>query len=126
MATAARTTDLRTRSIADRVVRYALLVHDKEPRALVSLQGSLVITAIRCVLTYAIIPAMAPVVSWFGVVARPVSLALSLLAVGLAVHSLRRVWLADWPHRWPYTAFIVVVLAALGGVIAWDLRALLG
>lgn len=126
MATAERTSEPLTRSLADRVVRYALLIHDKEPRALVSLQGSLVITAVRCVLTYAIIPALAPVVSWLGVVARPISLTLSVLAVVLAVHSLRRVWLADWPHRWPYTAFIVVVLAALGAVIAWDVRALLG
>lgn len=126
MATLQTSLQTRPRSLPDRIVRSVLLLHNAEPRALVSLQGSLVLTAIRCVLTYAVIPALAPVVSWVGAVARPVSLAVSVFAAVLAIHSLRRVWLADWRHRWPYTAFILAVLVALGTVITWDVRALLG
>jgi hypothetical protein len=113
------------RSTADRIARQVLLVEGAAPKAVFELKGSLVLSAIRCVLTYALIPALAPVVSWAGVVARPVSLVLSVLATALAINSLRRVWLADYRHRWPYTAFILVVLALLGLVIVLDARAVL-
>jgi hypothetical protein len=114
------------RPLAERVARWVLRVEDREPRALMPLQGSLAISAIRCLITYAVIPALAPVVSWLGPLAAPLSLLLSVVAVVMAVTSLRRVWLADWSHRWPYTAFIGAVLVALAVLIALDVRALLG
>lgn len=114
------------RPVAERVARWVLRVEDREPRALMPLQGSLAISAVRCLVTYAVIPALAPVVSWLGPLATPLSLLLSVLAVAMAVTSLRRVWLADWSHRWPYTAFIGAVLLALGILIGMDLHALLG
>jgi hypothetical protein len=89
------------------------------------LKGSLAISAIRCVITYAIVPALAPIVSGFGLVATPLSLALAIAAGVMAVVSLRRVWLADWARRWAYTAFIVVVLVLLTVAAAFDVRALL-
>ena len=112
------------RSTADRIARWVLRVEDAQPRALVPLQGSLVVSAIRCVITYAVIPALAPVVSWLGPLATPLSIALSLAAIVMAVTSLRRVWLADWSRRWGYTVFAMVVVAALVVLAAIDLRTL--
>ena len=112
-------------SAAERLARQILRIDGLEPRALVSLKGSLVITAIRCVLTYAVIPAAASVVGWLGVLATPLSLLLSSLAVILAINSLRRVWLADWQYRWAYTAFIGLVVTILAVVIVFDVRTLL-
>ena len=112
------------RSTADRIARWVLRVEGAQPRALVPLQGSLVVSAIRCVLTYAVIPALAPLVSWLGPLATPLSLTLSLAAIVMAVVSLRRVWLADWARRWGYTAFAVAVIAALVVLTAIDVRAL--
>lgn len=103
-----------------------LLVEGADPKALMDLKGSLVISAIRCVLTYAIIPAMTPLISWSGAVATPVAIVLTLLAMGLAINSLRRVWLADWTYRWSYTAFIGLVLLLLGITLVFDVRSLLG
>ena len=113
------------RSAADRIARQVLLIEGAAPRAVFELKGALWISAVRCVLTYALIPLLAPVISWAGVVATPVALGLSVLAVLLSVNSLRRVWLADYRYRWPYTAFILVVLGLLAFVIVWDVRALL-
>lgn len=113
------------RSAADRIARSVLRIEGAQPRALVPLQGSLVISAVRCVLTYAVIPAAVPFVSWLGPLATPLSLALSLAAIVMAVTSLRRVWLADWSRRWAYTAFAVIVVAALVVLAVFDLRALL-
>ncbi|TVR34312.1 MAG: hypothetical protein EA388_09345 [Nitriliruptor sp.] len=113
------------RSVADRIARQVLLIEGADPKAVFEIKGALWISAIRCVLTYALIPLLAPIISWAGVVATPIALALSVLAVLLAVNSLRRVWLADYRYRWPYTAFILVVLGLLAFVIVVDVRALL-
>lgn len=113
------------RSAAERLARQLLRVEHAEPRALMPLKGSLVISAVRCVITYAIIPAMAPVVTGMGVVATPLAIVLSLVAGVMAVVSLRRVWLADWSQRWAYTAFIVVVVTLLAVTLVLDVRTLL-
>ncbi len=114
-----------SRSAADRIARQVLRIGDADPQALLSLKGSIWLSAIRCVIMYAVLPALAPVVGWIGVLARPLSIALVLAATVLSVHSLRRVWLADWEHRWAYTAFIGVVLLLLAVVLVFDIRALL-
>lgn len=119
------TLDSPPRSAADRLARRLLRIEGAEPRALMPLKGSLAISAVRCVITYAIVPAAAPLVTGLGGLATPISLVLSLLAAVMAVVSLRRVWLADWGARWGYTTFIVVVLTLLGVVIALDVRTLL-
>lgn len=114
------------RSPLDRVVRQALLIQDASPRAMFELRGSLVLSAVRCVLTYAIVPLVVPLIGWAGVLAAPLSLALSAVAIVLAVTSLRRVWWADYRHRWPYTAFIVAAVTLLTIVIVGDVRTILG
>lgn len=118
--------DPRRRSSLDRLMRQLLVIDDAAPRALFELKGSLVLSAVRCVLTYAVVPVVVPAIGWAGVLATPLSLALSLAAVVLAVTSLRRVWMADYRHRWAYTAFIAVAVGLLTAVIVADLRTLLG
>lgn len=117
--------ETRPRSAADRLARQLLRVEGAEPRTLMPLKGSLIISAVRCVITYAMIPALAPVISGFDMIATPLSLALAVAAGVMAVVSLRRVWLADWARRWAYTAFIAVVLVLLAVAAAFDVRTLL-
>ena len=112
------------RSALDRLVRQLLLIGDSSPRALFDLKGSMLLAGVRCTLTYLVIPLGAPVLGWLGVLATPLSLAMSLVAIGLAISSLRRVWMADYRHRWPYTAFIVTAVALLAVVVLGDVRAL--
>ena len=119
------TADDRSRSTADRIARQVLRIGDADPQALLSLKGSIWLSAIRCIIMYAVLPALAPLVGWIGVLARPLSIVLVLAATVLSIHSLRRVWLADWEHRWAYTAFIGLVLVLLSVVLVYDVRALL-
>ncbi len=112
------------RSALDRLVRQLLLIGDASPRALFDLRGSMLLAGVRCTMTYLVIPLGAPVIGWLGVLATPLSLAMSVVAIGLAVSSLRRVWLADYRHRWPYTAFIVTAVVLLVVVVVGDVRAL--
>lgn len=93
---------------------------------MVSLKGSLALSAIRCVLTYAILPALAPVFGFSAAVAAPIGIAVSVAAITLSIYSLRRVWLAEWTYRWSYTTFITVVVALLTWLLVLDVRTLLG
>ncbi len=112
------------RSPIDRLVRQLLLIGDASPRALFDLKGSMLIAGVRCTITYIIIPFGAPVIAWLGILGTPLSLVLSLLATVMAISSLRRVWMADYRHRWLYTAFIVVAVTLLVIVIFGDVRTL--
>jgi hypothetical protein len=114
-----------SRSAADRLARQVLRIGEADHQALLSLKGSIWLSGLRCIITYAVLPALAPVVGWIGVLARPLSVLLVLAAMVLSVHSLRRVWLANWAQRWAYTAFIGVVLVLLSIVLVIDVRALL-
>ncbi|GGI09277.1 hypothetical protein [Egicoccus halophilus] len=115
----------RQRSSAERIARAVLRVENTEPRALMPMKGSLVLSAIRCVITYVLIPALAPLISGINVLATPLSLLLSAVAGVMAVVSLRRVWMADWSGKWGYTAFAVVVLVLIVVVMAFDVGRLL-
>ncbi|WP_131104883.1 hypothetical protein [Ornithinimicrobium sufpigmenti] len=74
---------------------------------------SVVISALRCVVTYVVVPVLLPILSLGGWVAAPVGLALCAVAAVTGAISLRRFWRADHTHRWTYTAFIAVVFAIL-------------
>lgn len=117
------TTPHRRETSADRLVRQLLRIEDAAPRSIMSLKGSLIISAVRCILVYAVIPALVPLVGWLGVIAGPLSILMSLAAIGLSIYSLRRVWLANWQRRWAYTAFIAIVVVALIVMLVFDLRA---
>lgn len=104
------------------MARKVLLIGDADPQALLSLKGSLVLSAIRCVLVYAVLPLLAAVFGFSAEVAAPIGIAVSLAAIGLSIHSLRRVWLAEWGHRWAYTAFILAVLTMLVWFLVLDVR----
>lgn len=84
------------------------------------LRSSIVISGIRCVITYLLVPIATPIVGFMGVLAAPVSIALSLFAIVLGYNSMRRFWLADHRLRWRYTVFIVVVWALLAVGIGVD------
>lgn len=108
-------------SRADRLARRILRIEEEVPGALFPMRGSLVLSAVRCLVTYVAIPLLVPVFGWLTPLAAPVSLLLTVVAAVMAVTSLRRVWAANWAGRWGYTAFAVAVLVALAGLFVVDL-----
>jgi hypothetical protein len=114
------------RSRADEVARRILRIEDEVPGAVFPMRGSLMLSAIRCLVTYVAIPLLVPVFGWLTPIAAPLSLLLTVVAAVMAITSLRRVWAAHWSGRWAYTAFAVVVLGALAGLLVVDLTTLLG
>lgn len=89
------------------------------------LRSSIVISGIRCIITYLLVPIVTPIIGFMGAVAAPVSIGLSVLAIVLGYNSLRRFWLADHRLRWRYTIFIAVVWVLLAIAIVVDVVSLL-
>lgn len=90
-------------------------------RARRSTTTAIVISGIRCIITYLLIPFLAPFVRLLDTFSAPITIALSVLAIAMGISGLRRFWIADHRARWSYTAFIGVVLVLLSVGIGFDL-----
>ncbi|MFT4232406.1 MAG: hypothetical protein QM606_06490 [Leucobacter sp.] len=116
-----------SRSAADRFMRRLLRVNeiDRSPenelRAHRSFRTSLIVSGLRCLISYLLIPILVPVIGFAGVLAAPAGLALCLVGIVNGVYSVRRFWLSDHRYRWMYTWFIAVVFAILAVSMAADI-----
>ncbi|MGA7272015.1 MAG: hypothetical protein WB239_13170 [Acidimicrobiia bacterium] len=77
------------------------------------LRSSIIISGIRCTITYLLVPIITPIVGFMSTVAAPISIGLSFIAIFFGYNSLKRFWLADHRFRWRYTIFITVVWSLL-------------
>ena len=115
-----------TRPPADRFVRRLLRIGDTVDKTAVfgarrSTTTAIVVSGIRCTITYLLIPILAPFVSLLETLEAPVSIILSSFAIVMGIRGVRRFWIADHRSRWSYTAFIGVVVGMLLVAIALDL-----
>lgn len=85
---------------------------------------SVVVSAVRCIITYLAIPVLVPLLSLSGWVAAPVGMALCVVAVVNGVVSVRRFWISDHAKRWMYTGFMGVVFVILGVAMVAELHRL--
>lgn len=117
----------RQRPAADRFMRRVLRVGDTVDRNAIfgarrSTTTSIIVSGIRCTITYLLIPILTPVVGLLRTLGAPLSLALCLFAMVMGVAGMRRFWIADHRSRWAYTAFIGVVLVLLSVAVVLDVR----
>jgi hypothetical protein len=106
------------RPAADRFMRRLLRIEGApEPGAVFGAQkamtNSILVSAVRCTITYLVIPILTPILGVLDVLSVPVSIVLCTLALVMSSRSLRRFWKADHSKRWHYTALVVVVWAFL-------------
>lgn len=113
---------------ADRFMRRLLGVRTPTRRADAgahrAFRVAVAVSAVRCLITYLLIPVLVPVLSLAGWVAAPVGVLLCLVAVVNGVVSVRRFWRADHRQRWMYTIFMAVVFVILAIALASDLNRL--
>jgi hypothetical protein len=129
--TARAGTSYRSDGAADRFMRRLLRVEGGVDRragqgAHNAFRVSVVISAIRCLITYVLVPVFVPILSLSGWVAAPIGIALCVYAVINGVISMRKFWRSDHQHRWMYTIFMVVVFFILGLALVSDLTRLGG
>jgi phosphoglycerol transferase MdoB-like AlkP superfamily enzyme len=122
---------LASKSTLDRFVGRLLFVEtpaapairpDKDERSERAFGFSLVFSGIRCILQYAILPFVLPVLGVTMDAAAPISLGINLLAIVLIVYSLRRFWKVGYRHRWRYLPVALTALVLLVAFIVLDLH----
>jgi hypothetical protein len=96
-------------SVADRRVRRLLLIPDPAGGSIAGAQNafsrSIAISAVRCLLTYVVLPLLGPVLGVSDSVGPWLGLALSLVSMTAIVFAVRRLFAANHRWRWGYTAF---------------------
>jgi hypothetical protein len=110
---------------ADRFVRRLLRVGDVVDKNAIfgarrSTTTAIVVSGVRCTITYLLIPILAPFFGLLETLDAPVSIVLSSFAIVMGIGGVRRFWIADHRARWSYTAFIGVVLGMLVMAIIID------
>jgi hypothetical protein len=84
---------------------------------------SILISTVRCLLTYVLLPLLKPVIDLSGGVGPILGLVIGAVSAAAIIYSMRRFWRADHRMRWAYTVIgggILVLLAvqAVGDVAA--------
>ncbi|SJM52977.1 hypothetical protein [Gulosibacter sp. 10] len=119
-------------SRADRFMRRLLRVRTieksvkNEREAHRGFQISMVVSGVRCLITYLLVPILVPVLGFAGVLAAPIGILLCVVAAVNGVISVRRFWTSDHRAKWMYTWFIAVVFVVLAIALATDIARLLG
>ena len=99
-------------SAADRFMLRLLRIKQVDPidiegvkKAHRAFRWAIVFSAIRCTITYLVIPILIPIISVAGAVATPVSIGLCVAAGINGVIGVRRFWKTDHVGKWKYTWF---------------------
>jgi heme O synthase-like polyprenyltransferase len=116
------------RSAADRRMRRLLRLPEDGPRESIigahnAYSKSIAISALRCTITYLLLPLLAPVVDLSGTAGPIIGIVLSAVSIVAIVFSTRRFFAADHRYRWAYAGFgasilLLLFVSALVDVVA--------
>jgi len=118
------------RPAADVAVRRLLRIPEGQAASVDSAQRafstSVLVSAIRCTLTYLVLPFLAPALGLAAGVGPAIGIPVGVVAIACNVMTIRRFWAADHRWRWAYTALSLTVIALLVVLMVRDIAALVG
>jgi hypothetical protein len=104
---------------ADVMMRRLLFVPDQPPARRRDVHRlfstGILLSALRCLLTYVFLPIVAPLLGVAAGVGPAVGLPLAAVALGFDVAGMRRFWISNHKSRWAMTG---IYLAVMGLVVA--------
>jgi len=117
-----------TRPPADQAMRRLLRVPERRPAesedsANRIFSVSILLSALRCLLTYIFLPVLSPLLGAATSVGPAIGIPLAVVALVFDVLGIRRFWLADHRWRWRMTAVYVVVMGFVLALLAENLAA---
>lgn len=115
--------ELATPNIAGGVERRTTA--DEEAAATRVFSRSVLISAVRCTLTYVVFPWILPVVGVTASVGPWVGLVIGVVAIASNVASIRRFWVSDHRWKWQVSTLNVAVIGLLSVLMAQDIAELL-
>lgn len=82
---------------------------------------SMIVSGVRCLITYLLVPILVPLIGFAGIVAAPIGIALCVIAAVNGIYSVRRFWVSNHRARWMYTGFIAFIFVVLAIAMATDI-----
>ena len=118
------------RSRADLVVRRVLRIRERPPgvtsaSAYGAFQRSMLISAIRCTLTYVVFPFVAPAVGFATGVGPEIGILIGTFAIVCDTFTIRRFFAVDHKWRWPISTIAFSVICLLSVLLVQDVLHLL-
>ena len=115
-----------TRTKADLVVRRILRIRERPAgvtaaSAYATFQRSMLISAIRCTLTYVVFPFVLPAVGFATGVGPIVGIVIGVLAMTCDVFTIRRFFAIDHRWRWHFSAVALAVIGLLSVLLVQDI-----
>jgi hypothetical protein len=109
-------------------MRRVLRVSDRRPAASEDsahriFSVSILLSALRCLLSYIVLPILSPLLGAATSVGPAVGIPLAVVALVFDVRGIRRFWLADHRWRWAMTAIYTVVMAFVVTLLVLNLIA---
>jgi hypothetical protein len=124
--TADTSTSVPVRSAADRTMRRVLrLPVDAPKQSIMGAEGvfgkSIMVSGLRCTLTYIVLPLLAPIFNLSGASLPVIGLLLGAVSMVAIVISMRRFFAADHKYRWGYAAiggaiFVMLIIAGIADI----------
>lgn len=117
------TADRVDRSVGDRRMRKLLRLPEDAPKVSIidannAFSKSIAISATRCLISYVLLPVLAPIIDLSGVTGPIVGIVLSLVSMVAIFFACRRFFAADHKWRWSYSmiagGIFVLLLVQLG------------
>lgn len=117
------------RSAADVTMRRLLRVPAEKARPRQEevhrlFSASILISALRCLLSYVAFPILAPAIGAAGGVGPAIGIPIAVVALYFDALGIRRFWLADHRWRWAITGLYLVVMAMVTGLLVGDIAGL--
>jgi hypothetical protein len=114
------------RSKADLFVRRLLRIRDRPAgvsaaSAYTAFQRSMLISAIRCTLTYVVFPFVVPAVGFATGVGPVVGIVIGVVAMTCDVFTIRRFFAVDHRWRWHFSAIALSVIGLLSVLLVQDI-----
>ena len=103
------------RSAADLRMRRLLRLPDGKPSPREEevhrlFSASILVSALRCLLSYVVFPILAPAIGAAGGVGPVIGIPIAIVALYFDARGIRRFWMADHRYRWPITALYLAVM----------------
>lgn len=89
-----------------------------------ALTYSLIFSGARCLLQYALLPFLLPIVGIAADATVPLLLLINAIAMASIFFSLRRFWTVGYAHRWRYLLVAAAALTLLAAFTLYDIRLL--
>jgi len=113
----------RQRPAADRFARHVLHIKgpEGEPEIHNIFSSSIALSATRCLLTYIILPVLAPWVGALPLIGPAIGVPVGLIALVFDVRAIRRFFQAEHRWRWVAAALYVVIMVMVAALVARDI-----